>query len=111
MMNTGIPQLSSIKSIHFLKNTLQPHLPEETALQNFREKFTEALKSGWKTQLNFAAHNFTRDNAAWTRFSFSFFIFPHLFWPQVDISFHNVVQTHFGKISFFINFFFFWGWK
>ncbi|ESN92774.1 hypothetical protein HELRODRAFT_96068 [Helobdella robusta] len=57
MMNTGIPEVSCLKDIEYLKETLVPHKTDEEAKEHFKSKFTEALKNSWKTSLNMACHN------------------------------------------------------
>lgn len=37
-------------------------LSEEEALKHFRSKFDEALQNSWKTSLNWASHNFSKNN-------------------------------------------------
>jgi phosphatidylinositol-4,5-bisphosphate 3-kinase catalytic subunit alpha/beta/delta len=35
---------------------------EDDALEHFRSKFDEALSNSWKTSLNWASHNFAKNN-------------------------------------------------
>jgi len=35
---------------------------EEKAREHFRAKFSEALANSWKTSLNWASHNFSKNN-------------------------------------------------
>lgn len=37
-------------------------MSEEKAREHFRAKFNEALANSWKTSLNWASHNFSRNN-------------------------------------------------
>lgn len=37
-------------------------LSEQRAREHFRAKFNEALANSWKTSLNWASHNFSRNN-------------------------------------------------
>ncbi|XP_074654318.1 phosphatidylinositol 4,5-bisphosphate 3-kinase catalytic subunit delta isoform-like [Tubulanus polymorphus] len=57
MMSTGIPELSGADDIHYLRDTLAVNLTDEEALKHFRNKFNDAIRNGWKTQLNWVAHN------------------------------------------------------
>ena len=57
MMNTGIPEVSCVKDIEYLKETLVPHLSESDAIAHFRAKFKDALASSWKTNINWFIHN------------------------------------------------------
>ena len=50
------------RRISFIQDTLVPHLTEEEALKQFRQKFKEALQQSWKTSLNWSIHNMAKDN-------------------------------------------------
>ncbi|XP_025017100.1 phosphatidylinositol 4,5-bisphosphate 3-kinase catalytic subunit delta isoform-like isoform X2 [Tetranychus urticae] len=62
MLSTGIPELSSVKDLDYLRETLVLDLTQEEALAHFRSKFDEALKNSWKTNINWLAHNIAKDN-------------------------------------------------
>ncbi|XP_077656974.1 phosphatidylinositol 4,5-bisphosphate 3-kinase catalytic subunit delta isoform isoform X7 [Urocitellus parryii] len=62
MQAAGLPELSSSKDIHYLKDTLALGKTEEEGLKHFRVKFNEALRESWKTKVNWLAHNLTKDN-------------------------------------------------
>ena len=62
MMNTGIPELSKVEDIEYLKRTLQPHLKEEDARRHFNKQWNIALKNAWKVAVNNTFHNMMRDN-------------------------------------------------
>ncbi|KNC26382.1 hypothetical protein FF38_05279 [Lucilia cuprina] len=62
MISTGLPELSSEKDLNYLKETLVLEYSEEKALEHFRSKFSEALANSWKTSLNWASHNFSKNN-------------------------------------------------
>lgn len=62
MLSTGIPQLSSLKDLEYLRDTLVLDLSDNEALEHFRSKFDEALKNSWKTSVNWLAHNIAKDN-------------------------------------------------
>lgn len=57
MMNTGIPELSSIQDIEYLKNALLVDQSEEQALAHFKAKFKEALKNAWTLMVNNTFHH------------------------------------------------------
>lgn len=46
--------------MNFLLQVLD--LSESKAREHFRAKFNEALANSWKTSLNWASHNFSRNN-------------------------------------------------
>ncbi|XP_013097729.2 phosphatidylinositol 4,5-bisphosphate 3-kinase catalytic subunit beta isoform [Stomoxys calcitrans] len=62
MISTGLPELSSEKDLNYLKETLVLEYSTEKALEHFRSKFSEALANSWKTSLNWASHNFSKNN-------------------------------------------------
>ncbi|XP_017779858.1 PREDICTED: phosphatidylinositol 4,5-bisphosphate 3-kinase catalytic subunit delta isoform [Nicrophorus vespilloides] len=62
MISTGLPELSSEKDLNYLKETLVLSKSEEEALQHFRSKFDEALSNSWKTSMNWATHNISKNN-------------------------------------------------
>ncbi|KAI1309369.1 Phosphatidylinositol 4,5-bisphosphate 3-kinase catalytic subunit beta isoform [Halotydeus destructor] len=62
MISSGLPELSSVCDLEYLRETLVLGLPEAEALKHFEAKFNEALKSGYKTSVNWFFHNVTRDN-------------------------------------------------
>lgn len=62
MLSTGIPEVSSVDDLQYLRETLVLDLSEEQARTHFRAKFTEALKNSWKTSWNWCAHNLAKDN-------------------------------------------------
>lgn len=62
MISTGLPELSSEKDLNYLRETLVLDMTEEEALRHFRSKFDEALQNSWKTSLNWASHNFSKNN-------------------------------------------------
>lgn len=62
MISTGLPELSSEKDLNYLKETLVLELTNEKAREHFRSKFSEALANSWKTSLNWASHNFSKNN-------------------------------------------------
>lgn len=62
MLSTGIPELSSVNDLDYLRETLVLDLNEEQARSHFRSKFTEALRKSWKTSLNWWAHHMAKDN-------------------------------------------------
>ncbi|KMZ02400.1 phosphatidylinositol 4,5-bisphosphate 3-kinase catalytic subunit delta isoform [Drosophila simulans] len=62
MISTGLPELSSEKDLDYLRETLVLDYTEEKAREHFRAKFSEALANSWKTSLNWASHNFSKNN-------------------------------------------------
>ncbi|CAH1772431.1 unnamed protein product [Owenia fusiformis] len=62
MLSTGIPELTCVEDISYLKEALVLNLSEDEAIKHFRNKFNEALKNSWKTSLNWTAHNIAKDN-------------------------------------------------
>ncbi|XP_058063113.1 phosphatidylinositol 4,5-bisphosphate 3-kinase catalytic subunit delta isoform [Anopheles bellator] len=62
MISTGLPELSSEKDLNYLRETLVLDKTEDEARSHFRQKFSEALANSWKTSLNWASHNFSKNN-------------------------------------------------
>lgn len=62
MISTGLPEISSEKDLKYLRETLVLDLTEKEAREHFRSKFSEALANSWKTSLNWASHNFSKNN-------------------------------------------------
>ncbi|XP_028178666.1 phosphatidylinositol 4,5-bisphosphate 3-kinase catalytic subunit delta isoform [Ostrinia furnacalis] len=62
MISTGLRELSSEKDLQYLRETLVMDLSEEKAMEHFRSKFSEAVKNSWTTSINWAFHNFERNN-------------------------------------------------
>ncbi|XP_053691450.1 phosphatidylinositol 4,5-bisphosphate 3-kinase catalytic subunit beta isoform [Sabethes cyaneus] len=62
MISTGLPELSSEKDLNYLRETLVLDRPDAEAREHFRSKFSEALANSWKTSLNWASHNFSKNN-------------------------------------------------
>ncbi|KAH8409752.1 hypothetical protein KR222_004019 [Zaprionus bogoriensis] len=85
MISTGLPELSSEKDLNYLRETLvcfdkSPSkrislfimihslftqvldYTEENARKHFQAKFSDALANSWKTSLNWASHNFSKNN-------------------------------------------------
>ncbi|XP_017048808.1 phosphatidylinositol 4,5-bisphosphate 3-kinase catalytic subunit delta isoform [Drosophila ficusphila] len=62
MISTGLPELSSEKDLNYLRETLVLDYTEEKAREHFQAKFSEALVNSWKTSLNWASHNFSKNN-------------------------------------------------
>ncbi|XP_021346814.1 phosphatidylinositol 4,5-bisphosphate 3-kinase catalytic subunit delta isoform-like [Mizuhopecten yessoensis] len=56
MIMAGIPQLTSVNDVEYLKDTLVLHLSEDEAKEHFHTKFQEALNNSWKTSLNWWIH-------------------------------------------------------
>ncbi|KAJ1528067.1 hypothetical protein ONE63_007985 [Megalurothrips usitatus] len=62
MISTGLPELSCEKDLNYLRDTLVLNKTEEQAIAHFRAKFDEAIANSWKTSLNWASHNFAKNN-------------------------------------------------
>lgn len=62
MISTGLPELSSEKDLNYLRDTLVLEMSENEAQKHFRSKFDEALCNSWKTSLNWASHNMSKNN-------------------------------------------------
>ena len=62
MINTGIPELSCLKDIRYLEDTLALNMKEDDAMKHFKDKFKEALKNSWMTSLNMLAHLVAKNN-------------------------------------------------
>ncbi|XP_014479292.1 PREDICTED: phosphatidylinositol 4,5-bisphosphate 3-kinase catalytic subunit delta isoform [Dinoponera quadriceps] len=62
MISTGLPELSSEKDLNYLRDTLVLEMSESEAQKHFRSKFDEALCNSWKTSLNWASHNMSKNN-------------------------------------------------
>lgn len=65
----GLPELGSVKDISYLKKTLGLQIgrmnageEERAALEKFRKNFDEAYKNSTSTSLNWAIHNWAKDN-------------------------------------------------
>ncbi|XP_044145172.1 phosphatidylinositol 4,5-bisphosphate 3-kinase catalytic subunit beta isoform isoform X1 [Bufo gargarizans] len=61
MLTAGLPELSSVKDIQYVKDSLALGKTEEDALKQFRQKFDEALKESWSTKVNWMAHTVRKD--------------------------------------------------
>ncbi|ERL86797.1 hypothetical protein D910_04202 [Dendroctonus ponderosae] len=62
MISTGLPELSCEKDLQYLRETLVLSKTDAEALEHFKTKFDEALSNSWKTSLNWAGHNFSKNN-------------------------------------------------
>lgn len=65
----GLPELRSVKDISHLKKTLgltngrrSVEEDERSVLEEFRNNFNQAYKNSTSTSLNWAVHNWARDN-------------------------------------------------
>ncbi|XP_063061973.1 phosphatidylinositol 4,5-bisphosphate 3-kinase catalytic subunit beta isoform [Engraulis encrasicolus] len=57
MLTAGLPELTSVKDIQYLKDSLALGKTEDEALKQFRQKFDEALRESWTTKVNWMAHH------------------------------------------------------
>ncbi|RDD40507.1 Phosphatidylinositol 4,5-bisphosphate 3-kinase catalytic subunit beta isoform [Trichoplax sp. H2] len=62
MVSAGIPELSSIRDIRYLLETLKLSSHEAEALRSFQGKYNDAVRNGWKATLNWVIHNNAKDN-------------------------------------------------
>ncbi|KAF3848074.1 hypothetical protein F7725_021102 [Dissostichus mawsoni] len=62
MLTAGLPELTSVKDIQYLKDSLALGKTDDDALKQFRQKFDEALRESWTTKVNWMAHNVAKDN-------------------------------------------------
>jgi len=58
MMNTGLPEVSSLQDVEYLRKTLVPHYSDDEAIEFFKGKFQEALHYSWKASANNVFHLF-----------------------------------------------------
>lgn len=61
MLTAGLPELTCVKDIQYLKDSLALGKTEEDALKQFRQKFDEALRESWTTKVNWMAHTMRKD--------------------------------------------------
>uniref|UniRef100_A0A4X2KQJ3 phosphatidylinositol-4,5-bisphosphate 3-kinase n=1 Tax=Vombatus ursinus TaxID=29139 RepID=A0A4X2KQJ3_VOMUR len=61
MLTAGLPELTSVKDIQYLKDSLALGKSEEEALKQFKQKFDEALRESWTTKVNWMAHTMRKD--------------------------------------------------
>ncbi|KAL5252680.1 hypothetical protein ACHWQZ_G015451 [Mnemiopsis leidyi] len=57
MCSSGIPELSSLEDLRYLKDALSLDDTEEVAVQKFKKKMFEALKNEGSAKMNFFFHN------------------------------------------------------
>jgi len=81
MMNTGLPEVSCLEDVDYLRKTLVPSYSDEEAVEFFKGKFQEALHYGWKASANNVFHLF-RVGGNWTRPEFC-----GVYWPELRHSF------------------------
>ncbi|KFO32756.1 Phosphatidylinositol-4,5-bisphosphate 3-kinase catalytic subunit beta isoform [Fukomys damarensis] len=61
MLTAGLPELTSVKDIQYLKDSLALGKSDEEALKQFKQKFDEALRESWTTKVNWMAHTVRKD--------------------------------------------------
>nr|XP_060623908.1 phosphatidylinositol 4,5-bisphosphate 3-kinase catalytic subunit beta isoform isoform X2 [Anolis sagrei ordinatus] len=61
MLTAGLPELTSVKDIQYLKDSLALGKNDEDALKQFKQKFDEALRESWTTKVNWMAHTVRKD--------------------------------------------------
>ncbi|XP_043925972.1 phosphatidylinositol 4,5-bisphosphate 3-kinase catalytic subunit beta isoform isoform X2 [Protopterus annectens] len=63
MLTSGLPELTSVKDIQYLKDSLALGRSDEEALKQFRQKFDEALRESWTTKVNWMAHTMKKQRS------------------------------------------------
>ena len=63
MKCTGIPELTSIKDLDYLKSVMVLDRSEEQAADHFRQQIQECLKKAWSTQINWLSHNIAHSHS------------------------------------------------
>ncbi|KAL5517410.1 hypothetical protein EMCRGX_G002951 [Ephydatia muelleri] len=63
MKCTGIPELTSIKDLDYLKGVMVLDKSEEQAAEHFKQQIQECLKKAWSTQINWLSHNFAHSHS------------------------------------------------
>ena len=61
MLTSGIPQLTTVSDLDYLKYTLALEMTEDEAKRNFRNKLIEALNS-MSVKINWLIHNYVHGN-------------------------------------------------
>ncbi|XP_078522239.1 phosphatidylinositol 4,5-bisphosphate 3-kinase catalytic subunit beta isoform isoform X2 [Lissotriton helveticus] len=61
MLTAGLPELTCVKDIQYLKDSLALGKTEDDALKQFKQKFDEALRESWTTKVNWMAHTMRKD--------------------------------------------------
>ncbi|KAG8135936.1 putative Phosphatidylinositol-45-bisphosphate 3-kinase catalytic subunit beta isoform protein [Naja naja] len=61
MLTAGLPELTSVKDIQYLKDSLALGKNDDEALKQFKQKFDEALRESWTTKVNWMAHTVRKD--------------------------------------------------
>ncbi|XP_058043660.1 phosphatidylinositol 4,5-bisphosphate 3-kinase catalytic subunit beta isoform [Ahaetulla prasina] len=61
MLTAGLPELTSVKDIQYLKDSLALGKNDDEALKQFKHKFDEALRESWTTKVNWMAHTVRKD--------------------------------------------------
>ncbi|VEL27619.1 unnamed protein product [Protopolystoma xenopodis] len=56
MLNSGMPELTSVNDLKYLRDTLALGMGETKALEYFEAKFHEARKGAWFTQADWLCH-------------------------------------------------------
>lgn len=58
MLSTGIPELQSTDDVDYIKTTLQVNaIDEETAIQNFKSRLSDAKNLSIYTKFDWFCHN------------------------------------------------------
>lgn len=62
MLSSGIPEVSSVSDLDYLRETLVLDLTDDQAKEHFQKKITYALDKSWQVAFNWGIHNFAKDN-------------------------------------------------
>ena len=63
MKFTGIPELTSIKDLDYLKSVMVLDRSEEQAADHFRQQIQECLKKARSMQINWLSHNIAHSHS------------------------------------------------
>jgi len=63
MLESGLPELTSVKNLEFLRDTLCLNEEEKKARSSFLKDFNHAITNAWTVSMNWNIHNMVRDNS------------------------------------------------
>jgi len=63
MLESGLPELTSVKNLEFLRDTLCLNVDEKKAKTSFLKDFNHAITNAWTVSMNWNIHNMVRDNS------------------------------------------------
>ncbi|VDN16674.1 unnamed protein product [Dibothriocephalus latus] len=56
MLPSGLPELTCVTDLEYVRKTLAVEMTEQEALRYFNEKFDEAYNGAWTTKIDWFAH-------------------------------------------------------